>query len=180
MLHTKKLLDQLNAMKHSPVHNYAIPGLTSWVIGAPSKDQGMVRLFENERQHYEPITPHSHRFDFTAQVLKGRVRNILWEQDKDGDLYQLSTLRYCGETGKYEGQSFKDVMRFSPLSADYTEGQVYSMTGDQIHSIYFDRGTVVLFLEGPKKSNYSSILQPVVDGELIPTFKVEDWMFKRT
>ena len=27
-------LDQIKAMAHSPLHNYIVPGLTSWVIGA--------------------------------------------------------------------------------------------------------------------------------------------------
>jgi hypothetical protein len=53
------------------------------------------------------------------------------------------------------------------------------MTADEIHSIFFGRDTSVLFFEGPNVSDTSIILEPVVDGETIPTFKVEPWAFKR-
>jgi hypothetical protein len=90
----------LRAMAHSPVRNYAIPGLTSWLIGQPSP-KGTMRLFESSRQHQEAITPHSHRFDFQCWVLEGFVVNRVWTRahntdTKAADLYAMSTQRCSG------------------------------------------------------------------------------------
>jgi hypothetical protein len=53
------------------------------------------------------------------------------------------------------------------------------MTADQVHSIFFSRGAIVLFFEGSKESDTSIILEPFVNNEIVPTFKVEPWMFKK-
>lgn len=176
-------IDSLMKMAHSPVRNYVIPGLMSWLIGQPGK-MGCVRLFECTRQHEEPVTPHSHRFDFLCRVLRGRVRNVIWERadhrNMDGaDLYQASKLIYGGEPGKYDRIEKFEQRRFTRVEREYEAGDTYKMAAEQIHSIFFDRGTVVQFFEGPTRRNDSLILEPVVDGEVIPTFKAEPWMFKR-
>ncbi len=170
----------IDKMKHSPVRNYAIPGLTSWLIGAPSK-HGCVRLFECSREHHEPITPHSHRFDFECLVLAGSVRNIIWTEvatPRCGDLFMESRLVYRGGIGHYETERGTSQLYLgSPYL--YKAGDRYSMKADEIHSIYFSRGAKVLFFEGPTIADSSLILEPYVDGEVVPTFKVEPWMFKR-
>jgi hypothetical protein len=167
----------LQSMKHSPIQNYGgIPGLTSWLIGAPS-EQGLVRLMECSREHQEPIIPHSHRFDFHCVVLAGFVRNIIWEPCVKGDEFQASVLTYSGEPGKYRKTACASQL-WAATTRAYAAGDEYGMTADQVHSIFFSRGASVLFFEGPKVSDTSIILEPVVDGEVIPTFKVEPWMFK--
>lgn len=170
----------LDKMKHSPVRNYAIPGLTSWLIGAPTV-HGCVRLFECSREHHEPITPHSHRFDFECVVLAGSVRNILWTpvaDERRGDRYQSSRLIYRGGIGHYAID--KDgIDTYEGTAFAYRAGDSYSMKADEIHSIYFSRGAKVLFFEGPTIADESLILEPYVDGEVVSTFKVEPWMFKR-
>jgi hypothetical protein len=171
-------LSMLKAMMHSPIRNYAIPGLTSWLIGEQSPN-GTMRFFECSRHHQEPITPHSHRFDFQCWVLAGSVCNRVWTPTAfHGDEYTRTDVIYLGECGKYK----KD--RIGPCSytfrdKTYGEGDWYSMTHDQIHSIYFSKGTQVLFFEGPTRSDRSLILEPHIDGEDVPTFKVEPWMFKQ-
>lgn len=172
----------LLAMAHSPVRNYAIPGLTSWLIGGPSK-QGTVRLFHSAREHQEAITPHSHRFDFLCWVLEGEVRNRIWTEsfyhnDQAADTFQRTELLYRGDMGQYERGESK-VARYSFYDYTYAAGQCYAMEAHQIHSIYFARRTRVLFFEGPTVKDKSVILEPYCDGEVIPTFKVEPWMFKR-
>jgi hypothetical protein len=168
----------LKAMMHSPVRNYAIPGLTSWLIGEPSP-KGTMRLFECSRDHQEPITPHSHRFDFQCWVLQGSVRNRIWSASAfDGDAYTHTNLVYAGECGKYEKVRI-GVGRFGFRDDHHGEDDWYAMTHDQIHSIYFAKGTQVLFFEGPTISDKSLILEPHVDGEDVPTFQVAPWMFKR-
>lgn len=175
------ILSQVLAMAHSPVKNYAIPGLTSWLVGSVGPTGGLVRLFHSERKHVEPITPHSHRFDFTAQVLKGAVKNRMWvgcRSKTEGDLYCVSNEKYLGTIGKYEtkpeGHEF-----YGYYDKDYKAGDTYQMKAEEIHSIYFGRDTYVLMFEGPAKTDTSKVLEPVVDGQRIPTFKVEEWMFQR-
>lgn len=170
----------LRSMMHSPVHNYVIPGLTSWLIGEKSP-RGVMRLFECSRNQQENITPHSHRFDFQCCVLKGRVTNRIWRHSpwgNAGDQYQQSNLVYRGACGEYEriviGASTYEYTDFV-----YEADQWYSMTAKEIHSIYFAKGTEVLFFEGPTITDKSLILQPVVDGDVVPTFEVKPWMFKR-
>lgn len=173
------LLDTVNAMKHSPLHHYAgVPGLTSWMIAKGQK--GIVRLLECSRDHYEPVTPHSHRFDFTCQVLAGSVRNILWTPSATlGDEYQATTILYEGKPGKYALGGKREVKRFQVTEHRYDAGGVYSMRADDIHSIYFKRGTSVLFFEGDQVSDSSVILEPVVNGVVVNTFEVPKWAFRK-
>lgn len=174
------LLEHVKAMMHSPVRNYAIPGLTSWLVGAKAPNGSLVRLFHCDRNHQEPITPHSHRFDFHAQVLQGRVVNRVWQEasERYGDMFCESTEEYKGEIGQYEtkvlGHSY---YRFD--DQNFVDGDEYFMGAHEIHSIFFAKDTYVLMFEGPTVTTDSLILEPVVNGERIPTFKVQDWMFKR-
>lgn len=171
----KKLL---RAMMHSPVRNYVVPGLTSWLIGEPSP-KGTMRFFECSRGHQENITPHSHRFDFQCWVLSGRVTNRVWRHSfSTGDKYVHTNLVYGGEIGSYE-RIRMGVASYAATDTLYGPDEWYSMKASEIHSIYFAAGTEVLFFEGPTISNQSLILEPWVDGDDIPTFKVEPWMFKR-
>lgn len=174
-------LPMLLEMRHSPIRNYVVPGVTSWLIGSPSA-AGTVRLFESTRDHQEEVTPHSHRFDFQCWVLRGTVRNRVWlpapEGEKGADLFQSSRLTYWGATGGYA--KVPETSRGWRYDDDqYTPGQCYAMKSDAVHSIHFSRGALVLFFEGPQVSDSSIVLEPVVDGEVIPTFRVEPWMFRK-
>lgn len=168
-------------MAHSPLLNYVLPGLTSSLIGAPSP-AGTVRLFQNSRDQQENITPHSHRFDFLCWVLRGMVTNRLWRVTDDrerGDLFTASVLSYDGSPGKYTRDLADPPLRWAHFSRVYREGQCYSMRSHEIHSINFSRDAIVLFFEGPTVSETTQILEPYVDGEVIPTLEVKSWMFKR-
>lgn len=176
---TARLGKFMAIMKHSPIRNYGgIPGLTSWLIGAPS-EHGMVRLMECSRAHQEPIIPHSHRFNFHCLVLSGQVRNVIWTRMQfSGDEFRQSTLEYDGTPGAYRREA-GEIARWASNSSFYQAGQEYSMLASEVHSIYFERGTAVLFFEGPATFDTSIILEPFVDGDVVPTFKVEPWAFKR-
>lgn len=172
-----KFLDLILSMKTNGLHNYAIPGLSSHLIGGIMA--GGVRLFECSRKHTEQITPHSHRFDFQALVLRGTVTNLIWDYDCCGDEYALSTIKYKNSPGKYDvvdSSTAKMAVRFRNT---YQEGEIYGMVHTEIHSIQFSKNAAVLFFEGPSISDTSVILEPVVDGVTIPTFKTEPWMFTR-
>ncbi len=175
-------VDALLRMAHSPVSNYVLPGLTSSLIGSPSV-HGTMRLFQNTRDHQETLTPHSHRFDFMCWVLRGSVRNRLWTKsyvsDRDADEYRTTTLHYEGEIGKYAAKP-ADVHRWRYEDKQFSEGQCYAMRAHEVHSIFFSRRAIVLFFEGPSAADSSIVIEPVVDGETIPTLEVKPWMFQRT
>ena len=42
----KEIFDKL---KHSPIYNYILPGLTSWVLKPAGDGHGMIRMFEASR-----------------------------------------------------------------------------------------------------------------------------------
>jgi len=180
-------IDMLLAMAHSPVHNYAIPGLTSSLIGKPGPN-GTVRLFECSRHHQEQIVPHSHRFDFQCWVLVGCVTNRIWtEAHVDGpdgtnfsenhDWFEVSEQMYQGEIGRYKTYPrYRRWYRFADKT--YYAGDCYSMKAEEIHSIQFSRGAKVLFLEGKPRVN-SVFIEPIVNGEVLRTMQVAKWMFKR-
>lgn len=174
-------VDALLTMAHSPIKNYAVPGLESWLIGSPS-EAGTVRLFQCDREQQEAITPHSHRFDFQCWVLRGEVKNRVWnmtcDSDPCGDFFQRTKLVYGGDVGRYKEEG-KEVGKWNFVDSIFSRGQCYSMRSHEIHSIFFSRGSVVLFFEAASKSDHSYILQPFVDSEVVPTFKVEPWMFKK-
>ncbi len=165
------------AMAHSPIRNYVAPGLTSSLIGLPSP-KGTVRLFECERDQLEHITPHSHRYNFQAWVLAGMVRNVLWERSfsDSADLYRESEMEYGGVQGEYQCRA-GGIFRYARSETVYAAGDCYSMRARDIHSIYFSRGAKVLVFEGENFKRTSTILEPVADGEVVPTFRTEPWMF---
>jgi hypothetical protein len=168
-------IKMLLAMRHSPLRNYIVPGLTSWLIGSPSEN-GCVRMFQCEREQMEFITPHSHRFDFQCLVLAGNVENRIWSRETyAGDWYTSSTL-VCEGPGKYKTVG-GTIGRWSSTARIFNTGDCYSMTHREVHSIKFSKDACVLFFEGPLADDSSTILEPHVDGITIPTFKTESWMF---
>jgi len=169
----KQILNIIEQMKSSKVSNYVIAGLDSYLL-----ENGNMRVFKNSRNHQDQITPHSHRFDFTCLVLQGRVINKIWIEctEEDGDFFEESKITYQGEIGKHTrkqvGRNFYKVTEIIRNA-----GQTYSMTSDQIHSIGFSNNAIVLFFEGPQKSKSSVIIEPVVNGLVIPTYENKDYMF---
>ena len=169
----------IESMLNTPIRNYAVPGLTSCLVGGG--DYGRVRLFESERSQQRDITPHSHRFDFQCFVLHGFVTNRIWERQSSGwgDKFRETALVYLGEPGKYETKPV-DNSFWTYQDSKYETGTTYSMKAEEVHSIFFSKGARVLFFEGPARLCESIVLEPIVTGEVIPTFKTEEWMFKRS
>lgn len=172
-------IDLILSMRNNGLANYAIPGLNSHLLGGAH--HGCVRLFECSRQHQEPITPHSHRFDFSALVLRGCVRNILRKESaqNEGDLFLVSEMIYEGNPGEYSVRQ-ECVKRMEIDDCHFHQvGDWYHMKVHDIHSIEFSRDAAVLFFEGPQISNTNVILEPHVDGQTICTFEVKPWMFRK-
>jgi hypothetical protein len=175
------VIDRLVEMAHSPIYNYIVPGLESWLI-MDNGDAGKIRMFHSTRDQQEFITPHSHRFDFSAHVVCGEVENTLWVPDsrdpeyQDSDFYAQSNLMYLDTPGSYAKDTV-GAKRYTPYAEKYKAGRWYSMKADQIHSIKFARATRVLFFEGPALTTMTHVLEPLVRGVPVPTMKTEPWMF---
>jgi len=170
----EKIIKAIDAMKSSGVSNYVIAGLDSYLLG-----NGCVRYFENSRWHQDSVTPHSHRFDFACLVLKGHVINRIWVEciEELGDFFQESVLQYSGTIGEHTQKAIgRSYWEFSDMR--YVAGECYNMTAIEIHSIQFSKGAKVLFFEQPESSKKSLILEPVVRGEVIHTYRKDDYMFK--
>lgn len=173
-----EVIKHLVSMRHSPLHNYIVPGLTSWMI-MDNGDLGKIRMFECSRQQQEFITPHSHRFDFTACVIRGSVHNTLWvSSDVSGDEYVVTNNAYLGKPGEYKVES-NVVARFMEDTICHNEGEWYGMRHNEIHSIQFSRDALVLFFEGRAVTTTTQVLEPFVNGRHIPTMKTEPWMFQK-
>lgn len=178
----KEILKAIEPMLNSRLDNYIIPGLASSLVGGGQ--HGKVRLFSTDRDARDFITPHSHRFDFTCLVLSGKVLNTIFfeEQMSTGDMWCASTInQVCGLDGllNYSHTREANPSRWSQDTLTYMAGDTYSMTYDQLHSIRFERGSRVLFFEGPEVTKSSRMIEPWVNGKCVPTFKTEDWMFER-
>lgn len=160
------------SMVSKVLQNYIVPGLKSSIL-----DRGKLRMFEASRLQMQHIVPHSHRFDFAALVLQGSVVNTVFVAGEKGYEYIEVELSYSGKFGTYtEGSA--SLQKFSTSSTKYSVGDWYGMCANEIHRIEFSPDARVLFFEGPEIRAESKILKPVVDGEVINTFTVQDWMFK--
>jgi hypothetical protein len=171
-----------NQMSHNSLHNYIVPGLRSDLVGGG--EYGKVRKFVALRGALDFVTPHSHRFDFTALVLRGRVRNTIYVQgnETDSDQWCRSTIdQVCGKDGiqEYNHVRYASPTWYRQQTQTYEAGDTYSMAYSDIHSIQFDKDSIVLFFEGPVKTTSSTMIEPWVDGKVLKTFKTEDWMFSR-
>lgn len=183
-----KLDRLLEGLLSGRVDNYVIPGLRSGIV---TSQGSRIRLFHQTAHQAQAIIPHSHRFDLLSIVLAGRVRNTIWQPvwkihggHSQGDQNAMArrTMVYDGEMGKYSiGNGGKDEMwAFSKSTSKYNEGSSYYMRHDEIHSIEFGAGTVVLLIESPQRSDSNDILLPLdSDGNVIECFKTEPWMFKK-
>lgn len=178
------LVEALKPMKNSGLSNYIVPGLTSYLVGG--KDHGKVRVFAATRNDMNFITPHSHRFDFTSFVLKGRVRNTLYRECpaelESAELWVKSSInQVCGLDGicKYIHDREERPTSLYAHTTEYGPGETYKMDCTEIHSIQFTKGAIVLFFEGPQKKATGTMLEPWINGKVVPTFKTEDWMFQK-
>jgi hypothetical protein len=181
-LQLEAILSAIQPMKHNRLRNYIAPGLTSHLVGGG--EYGKVRLFTAERYTMEFITPHSHRFDFTCLVLRGGVHNTIFSPGgAHCEEWCVSTInQVCGLDGllKFTHVRDEEPSYWFPVMNSYRAGDTYSMNHEEIHSIRFERGSEVLFFEGPQLQTFSHMLEPWEHGKVIPTFRTEPWMFDRT
>lgn len=175
------IIRAVEPMLHSRLDNYIIPGLASELVGGVNG--GKVRLFSTNRTATDFVTPHSHRFDFTCLVLKGVVNNTIYaEGGETGDEWCVSTIgQVCGADGilNYVHTRSDKPSKWTQDTFRYEAGETYSMRYEELHSIQFSRGARVLFFEGPQVTKESRMIEPWVNGKVVPTFRTDPWMFER-
>jgi hypothetical protein len=175
------LLNVLVQMMHSELKNYIAPGLSSLLAGGSGR--GQFRAFDATRTTHEFVTPHSHRFDFAAYVIQGSVIHTKFVElgadspPEHGDMFRETMVRWTGVQGQYDPGPCREV-RYADFATRYEAGQWYGLAASDVHSIKFRRGSLVLFLEGPPKGQWTRVLEPIAYGQPLPTFKVEPWMFE--
>lgn len=177
----REALNVLRSMQHSTLLNYVVPGLSSSLIGG-SDSSGKVRMFEASLEQDRHIVPHTHRYDFTCLVLEGSVINRVWKPSKreGAKTYMRSCMGFgrLGDASLIPDSDSGEIERWEYSAVKYADGQWYSMKAEECHDIIFSKDAKVLFFEGPQRIAVSYVLQPIVCGEVIPTFKIEPWMFK--
>jgi hypothetical protein len=177
----ERIAQVVSVMRNSSLGNYIVPGLTSHLVGGG--DFGKVRLFEASRDTRDVITPHSHRFNFACLVLRGSATNTIYEvATSAGEPWVLSTIdQVCGKDGLLDFVHTREthVTYFRRVTNTYEPGAVYWMNYDDIHSIVFSANAQVLFFEGPQQVTRSSMIEPWVNGKVVPTFETKDWMFEK-
>jgi hypothetical protein len=182
-------LEALLKHAHSPIQNYIVPGLKSYMIGNEGPN-GCIRLFVASREQLVAIAPHNHRYDLVSRVLQGRVLNRIWTaytgalRDPAADYYVARKLTYKGAPGQYDTEDgdtalYTSSTRIYSASGENSQTAQYSMSHKDIHSIQFSKDAAVLVMQGPDVSASSIVLLPKVDGETCDTAKTEPWMFKR-
>jgi len=173
-MNTTLLSEAVNRLKSDNVQNYVIAGLDSYLL-----NNGTVRLFKNSRKHQDSITPHSHRYDLFCLVIKGKVINKIWRETTEsvGDLFCVSELEYSGQIGVHKSTKVSEGY-YTYQEKEYGSGETYYMTSEDIHSIDFSKGAEVLIFETPNMRNTSLILEPIVRGGVIKTYKKLPYMFK--
>jgi hypothetical protein len=169
-----RLMDFLPSMKGKVLDNYVLPGLVSTLL-----DGGKLRMFEMTRDMEGFIAPHSHRFHFMCLVLKGEVRNVIYEEqrtDPSAPMFLFTRNKYLGHPGKYEIVGTKQ-RHYIRRETAYHAGEMYGMQADQIHTIAFARGTQVLFFESAPVTDENVMLLPIVEGKTVDIGQTQPWMF---
>ena len=179
----KQVNQVINSLRSNVIHNYIAPGLDSYLLGVSG---GKIRMFEMTREQEFFISPHNHRFDFACLVLQGMVRHYTYHprfSDLDEDIlgdeneeYQISTY-YPPRNGKPFDVKIVDTGYFSRTTTTYVSGDWYHLFRDKYHSIEFSMGARVLFFEGADQAETSNFLEPIINGKVIPTFTLPDWMY---
>lgn len=140
--------------------NHVEHGLDSTLLS-----EGMFRVFTANYETQVRL-PHSHKYDFACLVLKGSVLNRTYTPIENSKYKENNELHaeYCVtiQTGQLGDYKFNRQQRqaFQISEKLHSEGEWYQMTSEDIHTIRFSKGAVVLFIEGPAKTDQVEVLFP--------------------
>lgn len=169
------LISHLKNNVSSKIENYVVPALSSLMIG-----DAKIRIFEANRDQEYFVTPHSHRYDLFSLVLKGSVKNTIYSHADGVEEAEEYAVSFIEESGFDYLVKYSHNAKYLKENRFYEEGQGYFMPADFIHTIKFSKDAVVLIFEGKQLQKGSTVLQPVdASGNIIPTMKVEPWMFNK-
>lgn len=83
-------------------------------------------------QQDSSLNIHNHSFDFTAWILKGEVRNIVYKESKTGDAYEVYRTTYRDERSILES-SGRQVRMAACQNTVFGRGCSYSLRSDVYH-----------------------------------------------
>lgn len=85
--------------------------------------------------------PHNHQYSFNSKIIRGKLREVRYLVEKDGD-YSLTCT--CGNTDS----QVKEKVSYSISEVnEYHEGQTYYCDRSVYHSVDATHGTVTLFVK---------------------------------
>lgn len=155
--------------------NYIVPGLRSTLLGRPAAG-GCIRLFEMTREQEYEVTAHDHRYNFQCCVLEGSVEHRRYRvQSTIKDYAGYVALPYNPVTHALDEERPR-WLHGQIIDEVYGDGDWYSCSHEEFHTIRFGKGTKVLFIEGPEEKAESWCLLPYIDGRICNTFIWRDWM----
>lgn len=168
---TQFLGDHVEKGTVSSVGNYIVTGLSSHLLKGAK-----VRFFEASRSADTLIQPHSHRYCLFSLVIRGRVTHTLYRRTKnqdtaEGEDFAVRKIEFVGEDadGQYKVQDLNhaevEYATFYRHQVTYDVGHSYYLSSDDIHSVIFEPGTILLILEGSEIKDSSVILEPVTNYE---------------
>lgn len=114
--------------------------------------------------------PHSHRYNFTSKVLRGRLYNEVWEESKYSNSSQVEEIEYtsCQEDGKaIKVPDPYPAYVESMGSFEVNEGSSYYIGKDTFHSVRpdFSAGPcVTLLTRGVTQNEFAKVLSISVES----------------
>ena len=112
------------------------------------------------------LSIHNHSFDFTAWILKGKVRNIVYKESNAGDEYVVYRTKYHDERSILES-SGRQVRIAVCQDTVYGKGCSYSLRSDAYHRTLrvdgFSAMTVLLTTSTERAEPF--VLGPIDSGE---------------
>lgn len=108
--------------------------------------------------------PHNHRYDFTSQVLKGGLRNIIWRENPDDLSGEPCILKFdsCTADDNLEIPPSRKTRRRIVAEFCTEKPSQYFMPREVFHQVRpYDEPTVTLLARGPRVTDFAQILEPV-------------------
>ena len=149
-----------SADRSTRIVNHVEHGLDSTLLS-----KGLFRIFEANYETQVRL-PHSHKYNFACLVLKGSVLNRVYKPIENNKYKENNELHaeYCVaiQTGTLGDYKFNKQHRqaFEITEKLHGEGDWYQMTHEEIHTIRFSKGALVLFIEGPAVTDQVEVLFP--------------------
>jgi hypothetical protein len=147
----KNLIDQLDmesCLKNS-FKNYHTEGL--YYINLFRDEKLTIKLYfmmpgivQNANSGYL-VSPHSHAYNFSTQVLFGEVQHVIFKEDEDGRGWH----KFTYESNKKPEDRFiyrKEVGLKAVGKSNYYTGEDYYLDTTQVHSLIVPEATITCLL----------------------------------